>query len=489
MRSRPKSLSSLVSLFNLQTDPNLMITSIETDSRQVIPGSLFICVRGYTVDGHQYAKEAERNGAAAILAEEDLKDVTIPVILIENTKIAAGKVADAFYDQPSRKMRVYGVTGTNGKTTTTKLAYDLFRATGVKAGMISTVGARIDEELIETPNTTPEAIILHRLLFEMVEKGVTDCIIEVSSHALAEGRVEGVSFHSAAFTNLTHDHLDYHHSMEDYAKTKALLFKQVATSSGRAIVLNREDGWSRIMREAAPLQPVIWYTTQPNRTSQIAVEWLTDTVNVRIDETTTRVPTALLGEFNAANLAAAMGLLRAGDANLYALIRHIPGLELPKGRLERLAWDPCEIYIDYAHTPDGLEKCLEALTSSGESLAVVLSAAGERDRTKRAEMGRIASKYCSKIIVTVHDARSEAPEQIIEELIVDIPQDRVIGCHTSRHEALVQAAHLAHEGQRIVIVGKGHDEVERIGTKTIPFNEKTILLAELERLSEGESVI
>ncbi|MCY1690370.1 UDP-N-acetylmuramoyl-L-alanyl-D-glutamate--2,6-diaminopimelate ligase [Exiguobacterium sp. SL14] len=411
---------------------NPIITNIATDSRQITPGGLFICINGYTVDGHDYIDQAINNGAVAILADRSLPDSRVPVITVPDTKRLAGQVADRFYDQPSQKMRVYGVTGTNGKTTTTKLAYDLFRSTGVKAGMISTVGARIDEELIETPNTTPEAIILHRLLFEMVEKGVTDCIIEVSSHALAEGRVEGVSFHSAAFTNLTHDHLDYHHSMEDYAKTKALLFQQVGASSGRAIVLNREDGWSRVMREAAPLQPVIWYTTQPNRTSQIAVEWLTDTVNVRIDETTTRVPTALLGEFNAANLAAAMGLLRAGDANLYALIRHIPGLELPKGRLERLAWDPCEIYLDYAHTPDGLEKCLEALTFSGESLAVVLSAVGERDRTKRAEMGRIASKYCSKIIVTVHDARSEVLEQIIEELIVDIPQDRVVGCHTSQ---------------------------------------------------------
>ncbi|MEW8975222.1 MAG: UDP-N-acetylmuramyl-tripeptide synthetase, partial [Exiguobacterium sp.] len=315
------------------------------------------------------------------------------------------------------------------------------------------------------------------------------CIIEVSSHALAEGRVEGVSFHSAAFTNLSHDHLDYHHSMEEYAKTKALLFQQVAASNGQTIVLNREDGWSRVMRDAAPLQPVIWYTTQPHRTSQIAVEWLTDTINVRIDETTTRVPTALLGEFNAANLAAAMGLLRAGNANLYALIRHIPELELPKGRLERLEWTSCEIYLDYAHTPDGLEKCLQALTYIGESLSIVLSAAGERDRSKRAEMGRIASKYCEHIIATVHDARSEAPNQIIDELIVDVPKERLIGCHTSRHEALVQAAHLAHRGQRFVIVGKGHDEVERIGTKTIPFNEKHILLAELERLSEGESVI
>lgn len=489
MRSRSKSLSSLVSLFNLQIDSNPMITSIETDSRKVIPGSLFICVRGYTVDGHRYAREAERNGAAAILAEEVLKDVMIPVILIENTKMAAGKVADAFYDHPSRRMRVYGVTGTNGKTTTTKLAYDLFRATGVKTGMISTVGARIDEATIETPNTTPEAIILHRLLYEMVEQGVTDCIIEVSSHALAEGRVEGVSFHAAAFTNLTHDHLDYHHSMEEYAETKSLLFKQVAASNGRAIILNREDGFSRVMRDAAPLQPVIWYTTQPNRTSQIAVEWLTDTVNVRIDETTTRVPTSLLGEFNAANLAAAMGLLRAGEANLYALIRHIPELELPKGRLERIEREGCEIYLDYAHTPDGLEKCLQALTSSGEALSIVLSAAGERDRTKRADMGRIASQYCDRIIVTVHDTRSENPLRIIDELTVDIPSEQLVGCYALRHEALIKAASLAYEGARVVIVGKGHDEIERIGTQLIPFNEKDILLAEIDRLSEGESVI
>lgn len=468
---------------------NPLITNIATDSRQIKPDGLFICINGYTVDGHDYINQAIENGAVAILAERPFPDCPVPIIIVSDTKRLAGQVANRFYNQPSQKMRVYGVTGTNGKTTTTKLAYDLFRATGVKAGMISTVGARIDEELIETPNTTPEAIILHRLLFEMVEQGVTDCIIEVSSHALAEGRVEGVSFHSAAFTNLSHDHLDYHHSMEEYAKTKALLFQQVAASNGQTIVLNREDGWSRVMRDAAPLQPVIWYTTQPHRTSQIAVEWLTDTINVRIDETTTRVPTALLGEFNAANLAAAMGLLRAGNANLYALIRHIPELELPKGRLERLEWTSCEIYLDYAHTPDGLEKCLQALTYIGESLSIVLSAAGERDRSKRAEMGRIASKYCEHIIATVHDARSEAPNQIIDELIVDVPKERLIGCHTSRHEALVQAAHLAHRGQRVVIVGKGHDEVERIGTKTIPFNEKHILLAELERLSEGESVI
>ncbi|MDQ6467439.1 UDP-N-acetylmuramoyl-L-alanyl-D-glutamate--2,6-diaminopimelate ligase [Exiguobacterium acetylicum] len=468
---------------------NPLITNIATDSRQIKLNGLFICINGYTVDGHDYINQAIENGAVAILTERPFPDCPVPIIIVPDTKRLAGQVANRFYNQPSQKMRVYGVTGTNGKTTTTKLAYDLFRATGVKAGMISTVGARIDEEFIETPNTTPEAIILHRLLFEMVEQGVTDCIIEVSSHALAEGRVEGVSFHSAAFTNLSHDHLDYHHSMEEYAKTKALLFQQVAASNGQTIVLNREDGWSRVMRDAAPLQPVIWYTTQPHRTSQIAVEWLTDTINVRIDETTTRVPTALLGEFNAANLAAAMGLLRAGNANLYALIRHIPELELPKGRLERLEWTSCEIYLDYAHTPDGLEKCLQALTYIGESLSIVLSAAGERDRSKRAEMGRIASKYCEHIIATVHDARSEAPNQIIDELIVDVPKERLIGCHTSRHEALVQAAHLAHRGQRVVIVGKGHDEVERIGTKTIPFNEKHILLAELERLSEGESVI
>lgn len=468
---------------------NPLITNIATDSRQIKPNGLFICINGYTVDGHDYINQAIKNGAVAILAERPFPNCPVPIIIVSDTKRLAGQVANRFYNQPSQKMRVYGVTGTNGKTTTTKLAYDLFRATGVKAGMISTVGARIDEEFIETPNTTPEAIILHRLLFEMVEQGVTDCIIEVSSHALAEGRVEGVSFHSAAFTNLSHDHLDYHHSMEEYAKTKALLFQQVAASNGQTIVLNREDGWSRVMRDAAPLQPVIWYTTQPHRTSQIAVEWLTDTINVRIDETTTRVPTALLGEFNAANLAAAMGLLRAGNANLYALIRHIPELELPKGRLERLEWTSCEIYLDYAHTPDGLEKCLQALTYIGESLSIVLSAAGERDRSKRAEMGRIASKYCEHIIATVHDARSEAPNQIIDELIVDVPKERLIGCHTSRHEALVQAAHLAHRGQRVVIVGKGHDEVERIGTKTIPFNEKHILLAELERLSKGESVI
>ncbi|OAN14795.1 UDP-N-acetylmuramoyl-L-alanyl-D-glutamate--2,6-diaminopimelate ligase [Exiguobacterium undae] len=488
--NRPyKHLSELIALFQLTCEEDPIVTSIETDSRQVTTGSLFICVRGYTVDGHQYAREATENGAVAILAEEPLEGMTVPVIVLPNTKQAAGRIADLFYDHPSRQLRVYGITGTNGKTTTTKLTYDLFRSAGHKAGMISTVGAMIDGEMIDTPNTTPEAVILHRLLHQMVEQGVTDCVLEVSSHALMEGRVEGVQFHAAAFTNLTHDHLDYHASMEEYAEAKALLFEQVATSGGKAVVLNEADPTSALMAKAANGVPVLWYATEEASDAPIAVEWQEETVRVRLDGTVTEVPVFLLGDFNAANLAAAIGLMRAGEVNMYQLIRHIPELRLPKGRLERVPFDGCEIYIDYAHTPDGLEKCLKALSVPNEPLYMVLSAAGERDRSKRQEMGRIASQYCEGIIVTVHDPRRENPQQIIKELIAEIAPRKIITCHETRKEALQIAAKIALTGKRIVIVGKGHERFERIGMNDVPFDEMKILTEELSRLSGQESAM
>lgn len=489
MNRHHKPLSALLALFSLQMESNPIITSIETDSRKVTSGSLFICVRGYTVDGHRYAREAEDNGAAAILAEEPLDGLTIPVILIEDTKTAAGKVADFFYDHPSQKMRVYGITGTNGKTTTTQLAYDLFRAAGRRTGMISTVGALIDGQRIETPNTTPEAVILHRLLYEMVDQGVTDCMLEVSSHALVEGRVEGVSFYAAAFTNLSHDHLDYHESMADYAEAKALLFQKVATDAGKGLVLNEEDPASHVMQRAGGDVPIVWYSTDITSKASIVIEWQEETVNVRIDGTTTEVPISLLGSFNAANLAAAIGLMKTGEVNMYQLIRHIPELRLPKGRLERIPFEGCEIYIDYAHTPDGLEKCLKALSVPGEPLYVVLSAAGERDRSKRSIMGRIASQYCEGIIVTVHDTRREEPQQIIKELIKEIPPRKIITCHETRKEALQIAAKIALAGKRVVIVGKGHERFERIGMEDVPFDETKILIEALKRLSGQESAM
>jgi UDP-N-acetylmuramoyl-L-alanyl-D-glutamate--2,6-diaminopimelate ligase len=355
--------------------------------------------------------------------------------------------------------------------------------------MISTIGAMIDGEMIDTPNTTPEAIILHRLLHQMVEQGVTDCIIEVSSHALMEGRVEGVQFYAAAFTNLTHDHLDYHASMEEYAEAKALLFKQVATSGGQAVILNEADPASHVMARAAEGVPVTWYATNALSEAPITVEWKEETVSVRIEGTVTEVPVFLLGDFNAANLAAAIGLMQAGEVNMYQLIRHIPELRLPKGRLERIPFEGCEVYIDYAHTPDGLEKCLKALSLPDEPLYLVLSAAGERDRSKRAVMGRIASQYCDGIIVTVHDPRRENPQQIIKELLSDIAPRKIITCHESRKEALQIAAKIALAGKRMVIVGKGHERFEQIGTEHVPFDEIKILTDELIRLSGQESAM
>jgi len=485
---RTKRLSAILGneMDDIECDP--WVTGIETDSRKVSPGNLFICIRGYTVDGHEFAEDAVSKGASAIISEYPL-ELDVPNIVVADTKRTAGIVASAFYDHPSHRMRIYGVTGTNGKTTTATLTYDLFRLSGRPIGIVSTIGARYKDQTLETPNTTPEAVVLHRLLAEMADAGVTDCVVEVSSHAMMEGRVEGVHFHAAAFTNLTHDHLDYHRSMDEYARAKARLFEQVEQTNGDAIILNAEDEASAIMASFAPTRRRVMYSTHTNVPADIQVIWLDDTVRVKVNAMTIEVPVQFMGAFNAANLAAAIGLVSTSELMLRSIIANVPGLTLPKGRLERLDTEDAEIYIDYAHTPDGLEKCLSTLQADDCELVVVLSAAGDRDSTKRAEMGRVASRYADRLIVTVHDVRSENPTQIIDGLLEGIDADTPHVTFESRLDALKHAALQGLDGKRVVVVGKGHDHIERVGKQSIPFNESDILLDELKKLKGQEPAV
>ncbi|WP_214780283.1 UDP-N-acetylmuramoyl-L-alanyl-D-glutamate--2,6-diaminopimelate ligase [Exiguobacterium sp. s22] len=464
------------------------VTGVETDSRKVSSGNVFICIRGYTVDGHKFAEDAVANGASAVISEYPL-DLDVPNVVVADTKQTAGAVASVFYDHPSHRMRIYGVTGTNGKTTTATLTYDLLRLSGRHAGIVSTIGARFHNQTVETANTTPEAIVLHRILAEMVDAGITDCVLEVSSHALMEGRVAGIHFHAAAFTNLTHDHLDYHRSMDEYARAKARLFEQVEVTNGEAIVLNAEDPASHVMAEFAPTRQAIMYSTKEEIEADIQVIWREETVLVNMKEFKLEVPVRFMGAFNAANLAAAIGLVSTSDMALRTVVSNVPGLTLPKGRLERLATEDAEIYIDYAHTPDGLEKCLSTLQQDDRALVVVLSAAGDRDPTKRQDMGRIASRYSNEVIVTVHDVRMEDPKQIIRDLVKGIQPDVKYVTFEAREDALRHAAKQALAGKRVVVVGKGHDHIERIGRQSIPFNESNILLEELKKRKGQEPAV
>lgn len=485
---RKKRLSTILNqeMDDMKHDP--WVTGIETDSRKVKPGDLFLCIRGYTVDGHDYAHDAVERGASAIISEVPLL-VDLPNVVVSDTKQTAGTVASAFYDHPSQQMRIYGVTGTNGKTTTATLTYDLLRLSGLTTGIVSTIGARYGSHTLDTPNTTPEAVVLHRLLAEMRDAGVTDCVVEVSSHAMMEGRVEGIHFHAAAFTNLTHDHLDYHQSMEAYAKAKARLFRQVELTNGEAIVLNAEEEASRIMASFAPTRRVISYSMRQDVAADIQVVWKGTTVWICMKGMTIELPVRFMGAFNAANLAAAIGLVSTSDLALRQLLSNVPELTLPKGRLERLPTEDADIYIDYAHTPDGLEKCLATLADVNRPLVVVLSAAGGRDATKRAAMGRIASRYADELIVTVHDIRQESPTQVIADLMEGIPSHMTVETFEERRDALRVATLKAFEGSRVVVVGKGHDHIERIGTEFVPFNESTILLDELKRLTGQEPAV
>lgn len=485
---RTKRLSAILGneMDDIEHDP--WVTGIETDSRKVSSGDLFICIRGYTVDGHKFAEDAVSNGARAVISEYPL-DLDVPNLVVADTKQTAGRVASTFYNHPSHRMRIYGVTGTNGKTTTATLTYDLLRLSGHRVGIVSTIGARFNDQTVKTANTTPEAVVLHRILADMVDAGVTDCVLEVSSHALMEGRVAGIHFHAAAFTNLTHDHLDYHRSMEEYARAKARLFEQVELTDGDAIVLNAEDEASRVMASFAPTRQKIMYSMKEEVPADIQVIWRGETVLVKMNELKIETPVRFMGAFNAANLAAAIGLVSTSDMALRTIVAHVPSLTLPKGRLERVDTEDAEIYIDYAHTPDGLEKCLSTLQKDDRSLVVVLSAAGDRDPTKRQDMGRIASRYSNELIVTVHDVRMENPDQIIQDLLKGVASNVQHVSFESREDALRHAAGQAWDGKRVVVVGKGHDHIERIGRESIPFNESDILLEELKKLKGQEPAV
>lgn len=483
-----KTLKDIISTLDaqeLQGDQNVSIQDITADSRAVKPNSLFIALDGATVDGHNYIDKAVAAGAVAVIVS---KPVTVPddvcVITVSDTRQAMMVCVPYFFDYPANRMRMVGVTGTNGKTTTTHMIRHILKAQGHKVGVIGTVHIMIGDTSYPIHNTTPDVVDLQHILHQMVQENVEYCVMEVSSHALALGRVSGVEFDTAVFTNLTQDHLDFHKTFENYLAAKCKLFEQVSASDqvkdNKGAVINIDDSYGhRVMEKTTA--PTITYSTlgkgtlnasdvhMSTKNSQYTVNYKGESYPVSMNTT---------GLFNVYNTLAAIGACLQEGISMEAIDTALKTFSSVPGRFELIEeGQDFAVVVDYAHTPDGLQNILETAKAIKENrIIIVFGCGGDRDATKRPIMGRIAAEYGDKIYVTSDNPRTEDPVQIVKDVEVGVKEALRDGTSyeviVDRREAINHAIHDAKAGDIVIIAGKGHENYQILKNETIHFDDR-----------------
>lgn len=475
-----QTLLSYLHDFTTYVGENPTITSIEMDSRQVKNGALFICIKGFTVDGHDFAKQAVENGAVAVIAERPL-DVDVPVIVVRDSRRAMAMLADAFYGQPTHRLHLIGVTGTNGKTTTTHIIEHIARKANKKTGLIGTVHIKIGDHTYPTKNTTPESLLLQRTFKQMVDEGVDVAVMEVSSHALHMGRVHGCDYDVAVFTNLTQDHLDYHGTMEEYRNAKGLLFAQLGNrydhERPKFAVLNNDDPASQYYKHMTAAS-VITYgieTDSDIMAKKIDIVPSGMSFDLITPNGTVRVKTRLIGLFNVYNLLAAVSACLVSGIPLPVIVEAIEEISGVAGRFETVdEGQNFTVIVDYAHTPDSLENVLKTIRQFAQKkVYVVVGCGGDRDRAKRPLMAKTAVKYADVAIFTSDNPRSEDPEQILRDMEAGVSSERYVTI-VDRKEAIYYAIEQAQEGDIILIAGKGHETYQIIGDRVIDFDDRLV---------------
>ncbi len=456
------------------------ITGLAYDSRAVRPGSLFFCVRGFRTDGHEYAPRALEAGAAALVVERPL-GLGVPELLVGDVRGAMAPLAARFYGDPARELALVGVTGTNGKTTTTYLVQALLEASGRQCGLLGTVKSVIGGEERAVQRTTPEAIDLQAELRAMLDGGDRACAMEVSSHALELGRTDALAFAAAVFTNLTQDHLDFHATMEDYFQAKRRLFLPPAGAAAPAAsILNAGDPYGRRLAAEVP-GAVTFAVEQPADYGAAGLRCEFDGCRFRLHTPTgerdVRLP--MPGRFNVANALAALAATHALGCELDVLVAALEeGVRVP-GRFEPVdEGQDFAVLVDYAHTPDSLENVLAAardlLPREDARVICVFGAGGDRDRGKRPLMGEIAARLADLALVTSDNPRSEDPERIIEEIMAGATGSGLLAL-TDRREAIARAVADAARGDVVVIAGKGHEQGQEFaGGRKVPFDDVAV---------------
>lgn len=479
----------------IEGDGATEVGGLAFDSRSVIPGDLFFCVRGLVADGHGFAPAAVASGAVALCVERPL-GLGVPEVIASDTRIAMARISAAFFSRPAEDMLMLGVTGTNGKTTTVYLLESILAAAGRTPGLIGTIETRVGDRVSPGVRTTPESLDLQRLLAEMRAAGADSIAMEVTSHALALERVEGIRFTSAAFTNLSQDHLDFHRDMDDYFEAKTRLFTLAHLRTGAT---NIDDPHGRRLLEVSEV-PCIGFGVA--RDAQVRAENVilgqrgSDFIIVieDVNGITDKIPvsTGLVGSFNISNClaAAATALLAGMEPDVIG-----EGLRSPRaipGRFESIDMgQPFGVVVDYAHTPDSLDNVLSAarpLVRDNGRVLVAFGCGGDRDRRKRPLMGIAAARGADYVVVTSDNPRSEEPEAILGEILEGVNGERSGGADAvivDRREAIVHTLGTAKDGDVVVIAGKGHETGQQFADETIPFDDREVVREALAELGWG----
>lgn len=441
--------------------PDIEITSLSMDSRTVTPGSMYFCLEGMTTDGHNFIDQAIEKGALCIVHSKDLEHMEdgIAYIKVESVIVTMNRVAAKFYDYPSNKMKVFGVTGTNGKSTITNIIRNVYNHF-YPCGYMGTIAIRYGEVDLGPEHTTPDAIFINRTLKDMVDAGMQAVSLEVSSHGLEQGRVLAIDFDIAVFTNLTYEHLDYHGTLENYFNAKKKLFQMVRKDG--VSILNVDDPYFNRLYEASNARVVTYgISNDANyRADNIKLGTKGSSFTLIVQGREVEIHTNMVATYNIYNLLAAIAAMCEAGLTIDQILPYLDNIEQVDGRLERIdEGQPFEVIVDYAHTPDGFEKIYEyaaSITPENRKIITVFGAAGKRDTKKRPVLGEISSRYCHLIVLTEEDPREEDPKEIACEIKEGIKDTNNIFIE-NRYDAIRQAIESANVGDTVLILGKGDE--------------------------------
>ena len=464
-----------VSVNTIYGDTNLEISQIDFDSRAVKEGSLFVAQKGVSVDGHLFIDKAIQLGATSVICEvlPEKKQDNITFIQVDDSNTSLAIIASNFYDNPSSKLKLIGVTGTNGKTTIASLLYQLYKKAGFKVGLLSTVQILVDTIAYESTHTTPDSVSINNYLNQMVVQGVTHCFMEVSSHGIHQKRTAGLDFSGGIFTNLSHDHLDYHNSFASYRDVKKIFFDALPKTAFALTNLDDKNGAVMLQNTKAKKRTYALKTLADYKAKIIEKSFSGTLLSINGVE----VWTKLIGNFNAYNLAAIIGTAYELGMDKLEALTIVSQLESVSGRFEHFVSDTGVIAIvDYAHTPDALKNVLETINdirTTTEKLITVVGCGGNRDKTKRPKMAHIASQLSTQSIFTSDNPRTENPETILEEMQVGVSKENLIKTITisDRRQAIKTACKFSEAGDILLIAGKGHENYQEINGEQFYFDD------------------
>ncbi len=462
---------------------DLEVTAVVLDSRHTVAGCVFVAVRGTQTDGHAYIGKAIEMGAVAVVCESMPTELQtgITYVKVADASVALAWMACHFYGNPSEELKLVGITGTNGKTTTVNLLFQLFTALGYRCGLLSTVENRIGDKVVPATHTTPDAVAINKLLAEMREAGCTHVFMEVSSHAAHQHRIEGLQYAAALFSNITHDHLDYHGTFDAYIKAKKSFFDRLPADA--YAIINKDDRHGMVMVQNTKAQVKSFALKGDADFRARLIENSFEGLHLQLDGADFH--SALIGSFNASNLLAAYAAAICLGEEKLAVLTALSAVHAPSGRFEYVQLHQITGIVDYAHTPDALRNVLSTIhdiRKSGQRIITVVGCGGDRDRTKRPLMAAISVENSDKVILTSDNPRSESPEAILDEMAagVELGQRHRVLRITDRKEAIRTAVSLAQPGDIILVAGKGHETYQEIQGVKHPFDDKLILRETLE---------